>query len=143
MRSLLLFALLLASGLAHAQQAQDFGTFVVHYSTMPTEMVAPEVARTHGITRSASRVLLNVAVLRKADDGLGVPMRAEVSATATNLNGQLSTLRMREVREERAIYYLGELRVTNEETFDFEVRVTPEGGDQARTVRFRQQFFTR
>ncbi|HRQ64464.1 MAG TPA: DUF4426 domain-containing protein [Xanthomonadaceae bacterium] len=144
MRTLpLLVFLLAASVAAQAQQSQDLGAFVVHYNTMPTEMLSAEVARSYGITRSASRALLNIAVMRKSSNGLGEAVTARVAATATNLNGQLTTVRMREVREEGAIYYLGELRVSHEETFNFEVSVTPEGDSEARSLRFRQQFFTR
>lgn len=143
MRTNALAALLLAFGIsANAQQSQDFGDFVVHYNTMPTELLTPDVARGYGITRSKSRALLNISVLRKSGDGLPWAIPAEVSATATNLNGQLTTLRMREVREENAIYYLGELRVSHEETFTFEVTVAVEGDAATRNLRFRQQFFT-
>jgi hypothetical protein len=137
----LILAVLLVAAPVQAQQSQDFGDFVIHYNTLSTDLLSPEVARAYGITRSKSRALLNIAVLRKDPEGMGTATRAEVSATATNLNGQLSTIRMREVREEYAIYYLGELRVSHEDTFDFEVSVKPEGEAAARSLRFRQQFF--
>ncbi len=143
MRSLTLATVLFClCPLVQAQQAQDFGGFTVHYSAVSTDMLAAEVVRGYGITRSRSRALLNIAVLRKTEDGLGTPITAEVSATATNLNGQLTSVRMREVREQDAVYYLGELRVSHEETFDFEVSVKPEGEERPRSLRFRQQFFT-
>jgi hypothetical protein len=138
----LLVLLLTACSAAYAQQSQDFGTFVVHYNTLPTEMLTPEIARSYGITRSKSRALLNISVMRKAEDGQDKAVTAEVSALATNLTGQLNRVPMREVREESAIYYLGELRVSHEETFNFEVSVKPEGESEVRNLRFRQQFFT-
>lgn len=125
-----------------AQQSQDFGEFEVHYNTMPTELLNADVARAYGITRSRSRALLNIAVMRRSGEGLPEAITAEVSATATNLNGQLTSIRMREVREEDAIYYLGELRVSHEETFSFDVTVIVDGDATPRNVRFRQQFFT-
>ena len=62
--------------------------------------------------------------------------------TATNLNGQMRTIHMREVREGNAIYYLGEFGVANEETIRFNVRVQPQGTMNVLQVEFSQDFYT-
>ena len=125
----LLATLLLAPALAAAQSSTKRGEFTVHYSAVPTTLLTPEVARNSGITRSASRGLLNIAVLK---DGAELPqaVTASVEAVAINLAGQRQTLRMREVREGSAIYYLGEPRISEGERMDFELRITPDGGDE-------------
>ncbi|MDW8480040.1 MAG: DUF4426 domain-containing protein [Xanthomonadales bacterium] len=142
MRASLLLStiLLLACGAAGAEGSRDFGDLVIHYSLMPTTALTPEVARSHAITRSRNRQLLTVSVLEKTPDGLGKPIAARIEASATNLNGQLRTISLREVREGGAIYYLGELRLTGEDTFDFELRVDARGGEP-RVIRFRRQLF--
>ena len=69
-------------------------------------------------------------------------MHAKVTATARNLSGQLRDIDMKEVDDQGAIYYLGQIRVRNEETFDFTVNITPDGEEEPIVVKFRQQFFT-
>lgn len=145
---LLLSILLLAGTLVFAvdgaaQQSQDFGDYVVHYNALNTNLIPPQVALGYGITRSPSRALLNVAVLKKVMDTPGSPVSATVTATATNLTGQLREIEIREIKDpEDAIYYIGEFPVHNLETYRFEVRVAVEGEAEPLMVLFRQQFYT-
>lgn len=139
---LLLTGLPLAGTLA-AQQSQDFGTYVVHYNALNTNLVPPEVAKAYGITRSPNRALLNVTVLQKVMDTPGTPVDASVTAAATNLTGQRREIVLREIREGAgAIYYIGEFPVHNLETYRFEIRVGVEGEPEPLAVRFTQQFYT-
>ncbi|MCU0989077.1 MAG: DUF4426 domain-containing protein [Xanthomonadales bacterium] len=140
--------LLLIGGLAFsangvAQQSQDFGDYVVHYNALNTNLLPPQVAQGYGITRSPNRALLNVAVLKKVMDTPGTPAKAVVTATGTNLTGQLREIEIREIRDpEGAIYYIGEFPVHNLETYRFEVAVAVEGENEPLMVVFRQQFYT-
>lgn len=134
--------LALAPLAAQAEQSQDFGDYVVHYSALTTEMLPPDVAKAYDIDRSKNRALLNITVLKKVIGNPGTPVEADVEAEATNLTGQLRDIEMRLIREDSAIYHVGTLSVSDEETFDFHVRVTPKGADKPLIVRFRKQFFT-
>lgn len=145
----LLTALTLAGLLAIAADAAaqnsnsvQVGDVTVHYNALPTTVLSPEVARQYGITRSAGRALLNVAILRSIE-GTDTPVPATVTAAATNLNGQRQDLTMREVREGDAIYYLAEARFQDQETLTFELEVTTSGLDQPINTRFQHQFFAR
>jgi hypothetical protein len=139
MRTLPAWAMCLAlAAPAGAEGSRDLGNVIVHFSTMPSTMVTTEVARAHAITRSKNRHLLTVSVLEKRPDGLGQPVPARVAARAINLNGQLRGIPLREVREGGAIYYLGEVRISGEETLDFELEITPPGGE-TQGIRFRKQ----
>ena len=134
-------------GTVHAEQSSSFGDYVVHYNALTTDQILPSVARPYGILRSKSRALLNIAVQKKL---MGTPVEAveaEVNVTATNLNAQLKTVEMRPISSSsgegsKAIYYIGELPVANEETVKFNVSVTPAGSDQTHEFSFSQQFFT-
>ena len=53
----------------------------------------------------------------------------------------LRKIDLREVTEQNAIYYIGELAISDGETLDFNVSVKPEGGDE-RILEFRKEFFT-
>ena len=128
---------------AQAQQSQDFGEFVVHYNALTTNFIPPEVAKGYGIKRSTSRVLLNVTILKKILNTPGTPVKGTVTASATNLTGQLRDIDIREIADpEGAIYYLGEFSVHNMETLRFVVDVTPNGLDEPLIVKFQQQFYT-
>jgi hypothetical protein len=140
---LLLALVLLAMGLAaQAEQSQDFGQYVVHYSAIPSDSLLPEVARQYGITRSKNRALLTITVLKKVMNTAGTPVEAKVSGTVTNLSQQLRTLDLRQIRDGNAIYYLSEFPIANREVLDFNLQVMPKGENNAFTVKFRQEFFT-
>jgi hypothetical protein len=121
--------------------SKDFGDYVVYFSTMGTDQLTPDVARQYGIVRSKSRALLNISIHRKLEGAGTEAVTGAVAASAINLNGQLKNLTLREIREEKAIYYIGELAVSNGEVLIYTVDVTP-GNDPSRfTVRFKKQFF--
>ena len=63
-------------------------------------------------------------------------------ATATNINNQLREIDFREVKEEGAIYYLAELSVSNGETLNFSLKITPEGEKDTYQFSFQEQFVT-
>ncbi|GAB2495713.1 DUF4426 domain-containing protein [Arenimonas alkanexedens] len=125
---------------ALAENSLRAGDITVHYNALPTTSLSPDIARSNGITRSANRALVNIAV-RKGEPGADRALAAEVTVAATNPSGQRVNLRMREVREGEAIYYLGEARTSGIETLTFDVAVTPEGATTPIRVQFRQEFF--
>ncbi len=128
--------------LGHADNSKDFGQYVVHYNALSTALLAPQVAREYHITRSKNRGMVNITVLRKVLGSPGQPVHAVTRVSAMNLTGQGRKIRMREVREGNAIYYIGEFRVTNEETLKFDVRVRPQGSQDHLQVEFSQDFYT-
>ena len=138
-----LFGVLVAlTGNAYAENSQDFGDYVVHFNALSTNHLPPTVTREYGIKRSKNRGMINIAVLRKMLGTTGKPVAAEVSASATNLTGQKRDISLREVKEDTAIYYIGDFPITHEETLRFKVHVKPQGEADAQEVNFKQQFFT-
>jgi hypothetical protein len=111
----------------------------VHFSAQSTDQLPPEVARAYNIVRSKNRAMLNVSVLREADNN---PVTADITVKAVNLTGQLKNITMRQINEQDAIYYIGEVPVANRETLVFDISVLPEGADSASDVRFKRQFFS-
>jgi hypothetical protein len=49
---------------------------------------------------------------------------------------------MREIKEQDAVYYIGETPVANRETLIFDITVTPEGITAPSEVRFKREFYT-
>lgn len=137
---LLLGLTLTAPASAQHNNMIQSGNLTVHYNALATTDLSPEVAHQYGITRSASRALLNVAV-REGVPGEDKAVPAIVTAAATNLNGQRQELNMREVREGEAVYYLGETRIADKETLTFEIIIATEGAESPLRASFQQQFF--
>ena len=117
----------------------DIGAHVIHFSAQSTDQLPPEVARAYDILRSKNRAMLNVSVIRKADN---VPVTATVTVKTVNLTGQLKNVTMRQIDEQEAIYYIGETPVANRETLIFDIIVLPEGEERASDVRFKRKFYS-
>jgi len=137
----ILLLLILLVNDADAEQSATFDEYIVHYNAITTNLLTPPVARTYGIKRSKSRALLNVAILKKTEDGLGESIEAVVEVKARNLNGQNKPISMRLVSEQTARYYIGEVNIANMETLRFQLTITPAGSDQSYPIEFSQQFY--
>ena len=128
---------------ARGQSHQQIDVAVVGaVSPAAVAIIAPIAlgfARQYGITRSATRALLNVSV-RRGEPGADVAVPAKVLAVATNLAGQRNGVAMREVRDGDALYYLGEAPVNGQDTLTFELEITVQGQAPMSAV-FRQEFF--
>ena len=124
------------------ESSKDFGEYVLYFNALNTDQLSPDIAREYGIVRSKSRALLNVSIHRKLANGLTEAVTGDVSSSAINLNGQLKTMTLREIREDTAIYYIGELGITDGEVLIYTIDATP-NIDPSRgfTVRFKKQFF--
>lgn len=126
---------------ARAERSTTVGEFTVHYNAIPTTALNADVARHYGITRSGGRALLNIAVLRQAPDGTearAVPAR--VKAFTHALTGQRSEILLREIRDQDAIYYIGDFRIRGEEHLRFELEATPDGTERTIPARFEHTF---
>lgn len=133
--------LMFATGMVSAEQAEQFGDYEIHYNTVSTDFLAPQIAKLYGITRSSNRAILTVTVLKKQLGVAALPVKAQVQASAVNLSNQIKPMSMREITEGDAIYYVGEFPISNNETLDFNLIVSTDGG-ATHSLAFRQQFFT-
>jgi len=142
--------LLLAAGLAMttlftpviAENATRVDGYAIHHNAMTTDTLTPRIAKAYNIQRSKNRGMLNVSVIKESPDTTGKAVKAEVKANATNLAGQTRSLDLREIHDGDAIYYIGEMRVSNQETVDFRLEVKPEGADKTYRAKFTQTFYT-
>lgn len=122
------------------ESSKDFGDYVIHFNALGTDQLTADVARQYDIGRSRNRAILNVSILRK-DDGMGTPVTGSVSASAINLTGQLKNIALREIEEGSAVYYIGEVSITDGEQLLFTIDATPLNEPSRFTVRFKKQFF--
>jgi hypothetical protein len=129
------------SVLSATESSRDFGEYVVYFNAINTDQLTADIARQYDIVRSKSRALLNVNIHRKNDNGSTSAVTGKVTASAANLNGQFKTMTLQEIRAEDAIYYIGELPITDGEALTYTVEAIPEGETAPLVVRFKKQFF--
>jgi hypothetical protein len=129
-----------AAAVAHAEIAQKFGPYEVHYNALTTDELLPDVARAYKIERSKTRGMVTMSVLKQNEVGVLAPVPARLTVYVTNLNQQLANVEMREIKEGTAIYYLGEFRVTPPDTLKFTATVEV-AGEPRRELVFNQKFY--
>ncbi|HEX9875099.1 MAG TPA: DUF4426 domain-containing protein [Gammaproteobacteria bacterium] len=130
-----------AAALPSTENSRDFGDYVVHFNAISTDQLTPEIARRYDIVRSRNRAMLNVSIIKKEAGTPGRPVSGSVFATAVNLTGQQKDLSVREIREEEAVYFIGEVAIANAETLVFTIDVTPINEPSRFSVRYMKQFF--
>lgn len=133
--------LLAAAGASAADPTRSLSAdgHTIHFNALPTTALSAEVARSYGIVRSGTRGFVNIAVLRDDETG-GTPVPASIVARSRALTGQVSVIELRELRDQDAIYYVGEFRIRGEEQLRFDLEVRPEGARRAIPVRFEHRF---
>ena len=134
----LLLILLLVPRHGRGQSMQDIGDYVVRYSAIATEHLAPAMAAKYGISRAHDRGLLNIAVEQKNSHSRMV--RADVSATVSDLTGHQQAVEFKETEEAGQFDYLGQFTFSGSGSYLFTVKVIPPGGTRAHLVKFNQDY---
>ena len=139
---LTIFTLLGFGSNAFAENAKEFGDYVIHYNAFRSDTLSADVAKQYNLTRRSNRVILNIAVLKKVLNTTGTPTAAKVTGHVSNLTGQMKNLEFREIKEGTAIYYLAESKFTEGEFLKFDIKVTPQGSAQSARLKFDKKFST-
>ena len=107
------------------QQSTRFDQFELHHSIVYTTFLSPQVAAEYGITRGADKAILTLSV-RDAIAGeiAGRPMSIE-GRTWDLITGE--NMRIKEIREGRATYYIVPFEFLDREYRFFEFNFQPEG----------------
>ena len=139
MRYLLAVFYLLWATLAGAQQSERFDEFELHYSIVYSTFLTAEIAAKFGIPRGKDKAMLTLSV-RDADAGdtEGRPM--DISGKTWDLITG-GNMKIKEVREGRATYYLVPFEFLDREYRFFEFDFTPEGSDKTYSYTFKTQLW--
>ena len=123
---------------AAEQNMQKLGNLNVHYIALNSTFLTPEIAKAYEITRSKYNALINISVL---DNTIaGTPAKSvTLTGTATNLLGQIASLDFIEVKEGDAIYYLAELKFSNEDLFRFDININD--GNNRQQLKFQHTLY--
>jgi hypothetical protein len=140
---LMLAALLSITFTSSLQAEQMFSDehYEIHYNAFNSTMVPAEVASRHGLTRSGSRGLINVAVLEKQPDGTTLPVSAQVTGASRNIVQQIQRIEFREIEETDAIYSIGSFQFTNEDLLTIQLEVQPDASRPPYQIEFQQTFY--
>ena len=123
---------------ASAENMKKLGSFNVHYMAIGATFLTPEIAKTYGIERSRFNGLLNISVLDNTQPGHHA-QTVSITGTARNDLGQIKQLEFDEVKEGQAIYYLSQIKYSDEETFYFDLNIT--NGKESHKLTFKQKFY--
>ncbi len=128
----------LTSNLSQAEQMLETTAYQIHYNAFNTMMITPEVAQALGFTRARNRALINVSVL---DNNDSKSLMAMVTGQRKNLVGQIYPLEFQQIVEPGAIYYIAELRFSEAEMWQFDIRIQPDPHAPAIPLKFSQTFY--
>ncbi|MBT3047278.1 MAG: DUF4426 domain-containing protein [Candidatus Thiodiazotropha sp.] len=137
----LFFILLLTAMVSWAENSTTVPGFTIHHNAIPSASLEPAIARQYGIQRSKYRGMLNVSVIKSVEGTTGQSSEAVILAKANNIRGQLISIPMRKIIEGDAIYYIGEFRIADQETLNFEIQVQPKGETRYYSAKLSQDFY--
>jgi len=123
---------------ANAENMKKLGSMDVHYMAIGSTFFTPEIAKVYGITRSRYNGLINISVLDNTKAS-SPAKTVSISGEAKNNLGQFKTLAFTEVKEGDAIYYLAQIKYSNEETIHFTLTIND--GKEQQTLKFSQKFY--
>ena len=135
--------LMLMPARGRAEQFEKFDGYTIHYNAFSADQLSPDTARAYQLQRSSHRGLVNITVQKDGAEGQPAPVTAKVTGSAVNLSGQRAALAVKEIKEDDAVYYLGEFPVgRGNDTFRFEVDVQPAGTAKPYTLKFSKNYVT-
>lgn len=137
--SMLLFYLIFFSLPVHAE-IQKIGDVEINYNVVTTDTLSPQVAKAYGISRSKNRLLLTVAVTRMDEMNIPRTIAAEVTAHTVNMIEQQRQIRMRNINEGEANYYIGEFSLASPDFLRFTLNVAEPGAPRPHKIEFQRNF---
>jgi hypothetical protein len=123
---------------AHAENMKVLGNMEVHYIAIGSTFFTPKIAKAYDIERSRYNALINISVLDKTQ--AGKPAKSvSIFGKARNDLGQIKEIEFVEVKEGKAIYYLAQLKYSDEETYYFDLQIND--GFETQMLSFKHKFY--
>ena len=136
---LLMTFLVLAFTSANAQAEQKItkGDWDIHYIAFPSSFLDADVAKQYGLQRSRYMAVINISVLDNSNDDQA--QNVFIKGTAKNQLGQTKSLEFEKVREDKAIYYLSQLKHIDREVYNIKIEI--QRGDRIENIEFSKMFY--
>jgi hypothetical protein len=138
--TLLVSLFLLVPLSAIAENSTKIPGHTVHHNVITTDFLSPSIASAYRIIRSKNRGMINISVIKDEAGTTGKPVSATINARVINLLGQERLVRLKEIREGEAIYYIGDFIIPSNERLVFMLDVRPEGAKKASTAKLEHEF---
>jgi hypothetical protein len=122
----------------YAENMKKMGSMQVHYMAINATFLTPKIAKAYNIERSRFNGLLNISVLDDTKDSAPAK-KVMLQGKARNDLGQIKNLEFDEVKEGDAIYYLAQIKYSDEETFYFDITISD--GKETHQLKFKQKFY--
>ncbi len=140
--TLMLSTLLWLAGTTLAQaEVKDFGSYQVHWSVLPSTFLTPEVAKASKLQRSKGIGVVNIAIMKKNDDGTLTPVTGQVEGQVNNDIQQVRFLAFRRIQEGDAVYFIAQYQYSSGELMTFNITTRPVGAQRDLPVRFAHTLF--
>ena len=117
---------------AQAENSTKIPGHTVHHNVITTDFLTPNIASAYRIMRSKNRGMINISVIKDEAGTTGKPVSASINARVINLLGQERLVRLKEIREGDAIYYIGDFIIPSNERLVFMLDVRPEAASRVR-----------
>ena len=117
---------------------KKMGELNVHYIAINATFLTPAIAKAYNIERSKYNGLINIAVLDNTQANMPAKTVA-ITGSAKNLLGQNKNIEFIEVKEGKAIYYLGQVSYRHEEKINFDLTI--KDGKKSYSLKFSQKFY--
>ncbi len=139
---MLLITLLSPTSHADVERTYVDRGYKVIYSVFNSKFLTPEISAQYGLKRNDDLTLLNVVVTKdgKEVETLGLP--ATLEGSARNLLQQKQQLEFLTIKEGDTVYYIAPVKHHNQEVFNFNLKVTPEGETKPLKILFSKKLYS-
>jgi len=124
----------MAADVIDSNRKKEFGDITVHYNTLTTSFLTPEMAQEAGIVRSKELGMINVLVNKGVES-----IDATVTGTIKDLSGKSEMLTFKKIIQNGSTLYVAQYPVPQQETKIFTINV--ETGGKAHGFSFNQELF--
>lgn len=131
-QTLLILTISLIGHFFNSTKAEEkrIGDYIVYYNVFNSSFLEPKVASQYKIPRTGTTGVINVAIHRAHEPYKFDARKANVQGRATNNLSQFSDLGFREIKEDKAVYYLADFQFRPEENTRLSVVIRMPGLDK-------------
>jgi hypothetical protein len=118
----------------------EYNGYTIHFNAYPSDHLQPNMAKAIGVKRDQSHAVVTVVVNKNKADKSPESVKASVKGNAFNLTGMMRRMKLRELKDKGAIYYISDFDVRKGEHLTFALSVKPDGESQEKEFKFSKQF---
>lgn len=121
--------------------SQQFGDYTVHYNVFNSTDIPAAIAQTYNLVRGKNRALVNISLTKTTAGATSLGLPAAINIKTRNLMQQQQALKIIEINEGEATYYLAPFVFNNEELLYFDIEVRADAQSQPMTLSFNRTLY--